>query len=158
MTTLGRALVFVTLPLLLAGCATLMLVAATATTAHADTTRYTWTGGDVSLLPQVNLACAKDMEKSYIPRFGGGSVLRTLYKDCVRNSGYIQARESEKGPEVAYTYEVVDGVGYHRYRLESCGSPDQTCLWIAPPRFMGMGGGWGIAPLPAATQSDQKVN
>src|SRR6266508_4802959 len=74
MTTLGRALVFVTLPLLLAGCATLMLVAATATTAHADTTRYTWTGGDVSLLPQVNLACAKDMEDRKSTRLNSSHV------------------------------------------------------------------------------------
>jgi len=130
--------------------AALMLVAATATTVHAtESTRYTWTG-DAARLPQVNLACSKDMENSPIPpfQFGAAGIVRTRYKDCVSGYGYVQARESERGPEAVYTYEVIDGVGYQRYRLESsCGSPDQTCLWIAPSRW-GIGGGWGIAPLP----------
>ncbi len=139
MTTLGRSLVFVTL--LLAGCAT-------------HSTRYTWTG-DAAQLPQVNQACARDMQKSYIPRIAAartdfrgkivGGVVPTLYKDCVRGYGYVQVNEAELGPDVTYSYEVTDGVGYQRYRLEACGSPDQTCLWVVPS-------GFGIAPLPSNTQ------
>lgn len=123
----------VTVLLLLTGCAP-----------HA--TCYTWTG-DASQLPQVNLACARDMQKSYIPRIAAartdfrgkivGGVLPTLYKDCVEKYGYVQRAGSELGPELQY--DVKDGVGF--YRLDVCGAQDQTCLSATSL-------GWYVAPLP----------
>jgi hypothetical protein len=110
-------------------------------------TRYTWVG-DETKLPQVNLACARDIQKAgpvegaakhnpFTGKLVGGAV-PTLYKDCVARHGYLRT----KIDDVALVWDEP----LRRWRPDpTCGKADQTCLWVEPN-----GEVWGIAPLPAA--------
>jgi len=110
-------------------------------------TRYTWVG-DETKLPQVNLACARDIQKAgpvegaakhnpFTGKLVGGAV-PTLYKDCLARHGYLRTRTDD----VALVWDEP----LRRWRPDpTCGKPDQTCLWVEPN-----GEVWGIAPLPAA--------
>ena len=108
-------------------------------------TRYTWVG-DETRLPQVNLACAREMQNTgpvddavKINPFTGklvGGAAPTLYKGCVERHGYRRT----KTDDVAIVWDE----RLNRWRPEPmCGKPDQTCLWIEPGTDL-----WGIAPLP----------
>jgi hypothetical protein len=107
--------------------------------------RYTWVG-DETKLPQVNLACARDMQKvgamdgaAKVNPFTGklvGGAAPTMYKECVEKHGYRRA----KTDDVAIVWDE----RLNRWRPNpTCGKADQTCLWVEPDGEL-----WGIAPLP----------
>jgi hypothetical protein len=111
-------------------------------------TRYTWVG-DETKLPQVNLACARDMQNAGSAPVAGaakhnpftgklvGGTLPTLYKACVEKYGYRRI----KTDDVALAWDE----RLRRWRPDpTCGKPDQTCLWVEPN-----GDVWGVAPLPS---------
>jgi hypothetical protein len=110
--------------------------------------RYTWVG-DETKLPQVNLACARDMQNTGSAPVAGaakhnpftgklvGGALPTLYKACVEKYGYRRI----KTDDVALAWDEK----LRRWRPDpTCGKPDQTCLWVEPN-----GDVWGVAPLPS---------
>ena len=107
--------------------------------------RYTWVG-DETKLPQVNLACARDMHNAgtvagaarispFTGKLVGGAVPK-MYNDCVERHGYRRIRTDD----VALAW---DDKLYGWRPDPTCGKPDQTCLWVEP-----RGDVWGIAPLP----------
>jgi hypothetical protein len=107
-------------------------------------TRYTWVG-DEAKLPQVNLACAKDIQKAgsggakHNPFTGKvvGGELPTRYRECVEKYGYRRT----KTDDVALAWDERE----RRWLPKpTCGKPDQTCLWVEPS-----GDVWGVAPLPS---------
>jgi hypothetical protein len=63
-----------------------------------------------------------------------GGVIPTLYKDCLENNGYLKIG-TDRVP-LAWDEKL-----FERRPDPSCGTPDQTCLWLVPS-------GWGVAPLP----------
>jgi len=108
-------------------------------------TRYTWVG-DETKLPQVNLACAREMQNTgavdgaaKVNPFTGklvGGAAPTMYRECVERHGYRKT----KTDDVALVWDE----RLNTWRPDPrCGKPDQTCLWVEPSGEL-----WGVAPLP----------
>ena len=115
--------------------------------------RYTW-AGDETKLPQVNLACARDMQKvdsmdgaAKVNPFTGkliGGAAPDMYKACVEKYGYRRT----KTDNVALVWDD----RLNQWRPDpACGKPDQTCMWVEPNGEL-----WGIAPLPRARPAAER--